>query len=249
MKTDNANPNWNRLSQVAMVVVSAVTAVVIARGGEAAQAPAPKESRPAEAKAPYDMLAYLDSRVGQQENRKDVRCWSSCNKFLMFATDAEISEEAKAERIEQHMKLIQQLHDACGRRQQGAKRIGAETVKAELSERFPRVDSAQGAQFNVGGASSLLINADVLKDYSDTIEPWRLLQTWATYHMDNRGNLKLEVQFDEAAVIELFEFFRAYDLAMLRKARENAMARKLREIDAEAIRAAFAAWQAPRSGS
>ena len=54
---------------------------------------------------------------------------------------------------------------------------------------------------------------------------------------------------DICARSELFEFFRAYDLAMLRKARENAMARKLREIDAEAIRAAFAAWQAPRSGS
>ena len=250
MKTEeHVSHSSSRLPQMAMVVISAVAAVWIARSGPAEMAAAPEAPKPKAAQAPYDMLAYLDTKVGLKENQKDVRCWSSCNKLLMFITDAEISEAAKAERIEQHMALIQKLYDACGKRQPGEKKIGVEAVKAELAERFPREDSSQGSQFNVGGAPSLLIKSDVLKDYEDTIEPWRLLQTWATYHVDNRGKLTLEVQFDEPALKELYIFFRSYDLAMLRKARENAVSRKLRAIDAEAIRAAFAAWQSAPSGS
>ena len=54
--------------------------------------------------------AYLDGRVGVQENQKNVRCWSSFNKLQeMFITNCEISEEAKSERIEKHMRLIRSI--------------------------------------------------------------------------------------------------------------------------------------------
>jgi len=53
--------------------------------------------------------AYLDGRVGVQENQKNVCCWNSFNKIQMFITNCEISEEAKSERIEKHMHLIRSI--------------------------------------------------------------------------------------------------------------------------------------------
>ena len=67
---------------LAVLAVAAVAAVLIARGGPgksndtAAPGSTPKP-------APYDMLAYLDERVGVQENRKDVRCLSSQNPMTL----------------------------------------------------------------------------------------------------------------------------------------------------------------------
>lgn len=243
MKTDELSPTPSRLPQVVVVAVAAVAAVLIARGDKFSEAAEPSPApNPSAKPTPYDMLACLDERVGVQENRKDVRCLSSQNKFLMFTTNCEFSEEAKTERIEQHMRLIQLLYDKTIQRAPGQKRLPAGAVTAELNERFPRVDSEQGARFNLGGVSTLLVEAEALKDYSDTIEPWRLLQTWATLHVDAKGKLQLDVQFGEEALTELYKFFRAFDLAMLRRARDNAFKRKLTIIDAEAIRAGFGAW-------
>ena len=223
----------SRLPQIIVVVVAAIAAVAIARRGPEAT------SEPA--KPAYAMLAYLDGRVGLQENQKDVRCWSSFNKLQMFITNCEISEEAKSERIEQHMRLIQSLFDESAKRTSGKRLISATAVAAVLRLRFPQVDTAEGTQFNMGSGTPALVVTDALKDYSDTIEPWRLLQTWASRQVDNKGKWKREAQFDEEALKELYEFFRAYDLALLRKAREHAIERKLGHIDAAAVAAAFAA--------
>ena len=234
MKTDESIPTHSRLPHGIVLALSAVAAVVIARSGPA-PAPEPAEPKP----APYQILAYLDNRVGVQENQKDVRCWSSCNKFLMFATNSEISQEAKTARIQQHMGLIQSLYDATAQRVPGNKLIPAAAVKAELGERFPRKDTAEGTHFTFGGSSLLMVDSEVLKDYSDTIEPWRLLQTWASHQIDAQGAWQLEAQFDVEALKELYEFFKRFDLTMLRQARDNAMERKLNHIDAQAIKAAF----------
>ena len=232
---DSSKPTTatSRLPQIIIVVVAAIAAVAIARRGlEATSEPA---------KPAYAMLAYLDGRVGLQENQKDVRCWSSFNKLQMFITNCEISEEAKSERIEQHMRLIQSLFDESAKRAPGKRLIPAAAVAAVLRLRFPQVDTALGTQFNMGSGTPTLVVADALKDYSDTIEPWRLLQTWASRQVDSRGKWKPKTEFDEGALKELYEFFRAYDLALLRKARENAIERKLGHIDADAVAAAFAA--------
>ena len=224
----------NRLPQIIVVVVAAVAAVAIARRG-----PDTTISEPA--KPAYEMLAYLDGRVGVQENQKDVRCWSSFNKLQMFITNCEISEEAKSERIEQHMRLIQSLFDEASKHAPDKKLISGPAVVTVLRTRFPKVDTAEGTQFNLGSGTPTLVVAEAIKDYSDTIEPWRLLQTWASRQVDNKGKWKREAQFDEEALKELYEFLRAYDLALLRKARAHAMERKLGHIDAEAVAAAFAA--------
>jgi hypothetical protein len=233
MDSNKPNSAPSRLPQIIVVVVAAVAAVAIARRDPGLT------SEPA--KPAYEMLAYLDGRVGVQENQKDVRCWSSFNKLQMFITNCEISEEAKSERIEQHMRLIQSIYDEAAKSAPGKKLISAPAVAAVLRTRFPKLDTAEGTQFNLGGGTPTLVVAEALKDYSDTIEPWRLLQTWASRQTDNKGKWKLNAQFNDEGLNELYEFFRAYDLALLRKAREHAMERKLGQIDAEAIAAAFAA--------
>ena len=236
MDSNTPNVAPSRLPQIVVVVVAVVAAVAIAR-----RDPGPTSETAKPAKTAYEMLVYLDGRVGVQENQKDVRCWSSFNKLQMFITNCEISEEAKSERIEQHMRLIQSIYDEAAESAPAKNLISASAVAAILRMRFPKVDTAEGTQFNLGGETPTLVVAESLKDYSDTIEPWRLLQTWASRQVDGKGNWKLSAQFDEEALKELYEFFRAYDLALLHKAREHAMERKLGQIDAEAIAAAFAA--------
>ena len=71
------------------------------------------------------------------------------------------------------------------------------------------------------------------------------MQTWSTRQLDNTGQWLLDAEFDQAALDELFLFLRGYDLALLRKARANAIDRKQNLIDAEAIRAAFTAGDQP----
>ena len=223
----------NRSPQIIVILVAVMAALTIVRRAPdtTSQSPGP----------PYEMLTYLDDRVGVQENQKDVRCWSSFNKLQMFITNCEISEEAKSERIEQHMRLIESLYNEASQRVPEKELITATTIDEILRVRFPQVDTTEGTQFNLGDGSSTLVVAEAIKDYSDTIEPWRLLQTWASHQVDNEGKWKRDTQFGEGALKELYEFFRAYDLALLRKAREHAMERKLGHIDAEAVAAAFAA--------
>jgi len=223
----------NRSPQIIVILVAVMAALTIVRRAPdtTSQSPGP----------PYEMLTYLDDRVGVQENQKDVRCWSSFNKLQMFITNCEISEEAKSERIEQHMLLIESLYNEASQRVPEKELITATTIDEILRVRFPQVDTTEGTQFNLGDGSSTLVVAEAIKDYSDTIEPWRLLQTWASHQVDNEGKWKRDTQFGEGALKELYEFFRTYDLALLRKAREHAMERKLGHIDAEAVAAAFAA--------
>lgn len=233
MDSNPSTNSSNRLPQIIVILVAVMAALTIVRRAPdtTSQSPGP----------PYEMLTYLDDRVGVQENQKDVRCWSSFNKLQMFITNCEISEEAKSERIEQHMRLIESLYIEASQRVPEKELITATTIDEILRVRFPQVDTAEGTQFNLGDGSSTLVVAEALKDYSDTIEPWRLLQTWASHQVDNEGKWKRDTQFGEEALKELYEFFRAYDLALLRKAREHAMERKLGHIDAEAVAAAFAA--------
>ncbi len=238
-ESPSSSPLAGRLPQVAFLGAAVIAAVVIAGGGGNETA-TEEQVVPAPAAEPtFDMLAYLDARVGVQEDKKDVRCWSSFNKLQMFITNCEIEEDAKAERIDQHMKLIQSIYDASAEELCCDEYIDKDTVEDLLVERFPAAKTGAGMGFNLGGVAPTLVGVEALRDYSDTIEPWRLLQTWASRQLDQTGQYQLEKQFDEAALHQLFEFFRAYDLAMLRKARDHAMERKLTKIDAQAIAAAF----------
>ena len=234
-------------TQIITVLIAAVAAVIIAKSPtQAASAPVPQPG-PDKAKqpeAPFTQMGYLDERVGRQEDEKDVRCWSSFNKLQMFITNCEISEDAKTERIQQHMALIQKIYDASAAQAEGKKLIPLAAVRSVLAKDFPSTKADSGSPNYSFGALTINLT-EALRDYSDTIEPWRLMQTWSTRQLDNTGQWQLPAEFDQAALDELFLFLRGYDLALLRKARTNAIDRKQNLIDAEAIRAAFTAGDQP----
>lgn len=232
--------------QIIAVLIAAGAAVIIGkRPIEAAPSPVPKPAPEAKQPAePFTQMGYLDQRVGRQEDEKDVRCWSSFNKLQMFITNCEISEDAKTERIQQHMALIQKLYDDSAAQAKGKKLIPVEAVRAVLAKEFPSTKADSGQPNYSFGALTINLT-EALRDYSDTIEPWRLMQTWSSRQLDNTGQWQLTAEFDKAALDELFLFLRGYDLALLRKARTNAIDRKQNLIDAEAIRAAFTAGDQP----
>ena len=227
--------DWKKWrAQLIVIVLAAGGAWAIVGSGEGQEI----ESSPSPAAA-FDMLSFLDERVGVQEDQKDVRCWSSFNKLQMFITNCEIDEGAKAARITEHMRLIQALYESSARQVGDEEYIDATAVKTALGDRFPQRNEVEEKGGNLVGSVPTLVGVEELRDYSDTIEPWRLLQTWASRQLDAQGTWRLEKQFDEGALGALYDFFRLYDLAMLRRARDHAFDRKLTKIDAEAITAAF----------
>ena len=137
------------------------------------------------------------------------------------------------------MRLIQALYESSAPQAGDEGYINADAVKAALEDRFPQGNEVEEKGVHLGGRFPTLVGVEELRDYSDTIEPWRLLQTWASRQLDAQGMWRLERQFDESALGALYDFFRLYDLAMLRRARDHAFDRKLTKIDAEAIAAAF----------
>ena len=228
--TSNPHLKW----QAIVVAVALFAAIAIVRS-------APSPVLPPS----FDLLAYLDKRVGQREDSKDVRCWSSFNKLGMFLTGCEIDEAAKSERIEQHMKLIQSIWKAAMEETRGSDTIPAPTVSRILKKRFPQATDETGVSFKFGGGAPTLVMADALRDYDDTIEPWRLLQTWASRNLDEHGRFASPKPFSEEALQVMYSFLKAYDLAVQREARRVAMERQQAGIDAKAMATAFGSSQQP----
>jgi len=219
-----------RAAQFFVIVAASVVAIALVAGSDFTLMSAPK----------FDMLGYLDERVASQENKKDVRCWSSFCKLQMFLTGAEIEPGAIAVRIERHMKLIDSIWDEARAQNPNQALIQPVAVSSVLEERFPHVSSALGTTFDLGdGLMPITIVPEAIQDYSDTIEPWRLLQTWASRHTDSTGRLSLKQQFDKEALHVLHNFFGTYDLAILKHARLVAQEKKLASVDASAMSEAF----------
>ena len=86
-------------------------------------------------------------------------------------------------------------------------------------------------------------------DYSDTIEAWRLLQTWAARRTDESGQMTLAPPFSEKALTAFHDFLLVYDIAVLRHARAIASERKLPKVDAESMNLAFSADRRPQRPS
>lgn len=228
--------------QIGIVLASfaaAVTLMATAKPAAPARGTAP--TTPGAVAKPFNMLAFVDERIGTQEDKKDVRCWSSFNKLQMFITQCEISEEAKSVRIDEHMRLIQSIWQEAQQRLPGSGDIPASAVEAVLDRRFPHVSRNDTAQFGLKSGSGVLqrLSGDDLKDYGDTIEPWRLLQTWAARRVDARGVLVITPTFEEKSLHVLYRFFRAYDLVVLQQAREAAHKKKLTLIDEKSMAEAF----------
>ena len=189
----------------------------------------------------FDMLAYIDGRIARQEDEKDVRCWSSVSKLQMFLADAPIAPTARAIRIEGHRQLIQSLWHEAQARSDGDNLIDGETVAEIIARRFPMerdptgtvrcsLDSPPGVLF-VGPAD--------YKDYNDTIEPWRLLQSWTLQHTDDSGRVTLDPPFSQEALDEIKEFLLVYDIMVMRYAKHLARERRRQTIDDDAMKEAF----------
>jgi hypothetical protein len=187
----------------------------------------------------FDMLAFLDAQVAMQEDKKDVRCWSSFCKLQMFLTGAQIKEEAIGIRIDAHMKLLESIWE------EASQTVSANTIEAPaltpiLKRRFPHEFAESGATFNLGGLlAPIVVVPDALKDYADTIEPWRLLQTWASRHTDAYGKLNIRPQYNQESLGVLHAFLLAYDLAILKNAQRVAQENKKSVIDAASMTEAF----------
>lgn len=223
--------NARRLTQVVLVLsATAVAAYIVADRDD-----------PTSPNVGFDMLGYLDSRVAAQEDEKDVRCWSSFCKLQMFVAGAPIDEDAVAARIEEHRQLIESIWQQASREHVDGPVISAAAVKDVLRRRFPHVDDdVQGTTFVLEGITGpIQIGSEELTDYSDTIEPWRLLQAWASSHTDDAGRLALSPSLDEEALVALYNFLKVYDLAILKHARTIAREHKLAVVDEPTMVAAF----------
>ena len=224
-----------RISQIGVVFI----ALAAALGVVAYRSPAADFG--AGATTSFDMLAYLDDQVTNQESLKDVRCWSSTCKLQMFLTGARIDPEAIAVRIQSHMKLVDSIWAEAKELSPGSPAIGADDVKKVLDRRFPaQRDSQNQIHFTMSeGEDPIQILPLAIKDYSDTIEAWRILQNWASRKTDVSGRVNLNPQFDQEALHVLYDFVLVYDLAVLQHARRLAKTRKLASIGVSAMSEAF----------
>ncbi len=228
--------------QVAVLVGSFAVAVGLVATAKPAAAPGENASAlQPNAPKPFDMLAFAQERISTQEDKKDVRCWSSFNKLQMFLTQCEFTEDVKAVRVEEHLRLLQSIWQEAQQRAPAGGYIPAEAVEAVLNRRFPQVSRDDTVQFGLksGGSALSRLTGDDLRDYGDTIEPWRLIQAWAMRSLDPKGKLGITPQFDEKALHVLYRFLRAYDLVVLQAARDIAHEKRLSVIDATSISAAF----------
>ena len=228
--TGGAVRGW--LTQAIVILGALLVSVYIVTGSKTTIVEAPPT---------FDMLTYLDQRVAIQEDAKDVRCWSSFCKLQMFITGVPIDEEAVAVRVEKFMELIESIWEEAARIDPNATIIANDVVSAVLARRFPhQYEKTEGASFLFADDDqSILIDPASLQDYSDTIEPWRLLQAWASRQTDATGALTKTPPFSEAALKQAYNFLHKYDLAILKHARFIAEKNKLSRIDAASMAESF----------
>lgn len=220
-----------RLAQAIVILAALLVSVFIVKGTKTAPATVPTT---------FNMLAFLDERTALQEDAKDVRCWSSFCKLQMFITGVRIDDGAFPVRVDKHIEVIESIWDEAGREAPNASLISKDAVSSVLERRFSyQYEETVGATFQFSGdAPVILVDADALQDYSDTIEPWRLLQAWASRQADALGMLNKQ-PFDETALQRLYYFLRTYDLAILKHARRIAKNKKLPGVDAASMAEAF----------
>ncbi len=188
----------------------------------------------------YEMLDYLDQKIACQEDVKDVRCWSSVSKFQMFAAGASIEHEALGVRIEEYDKFIDSIWTEASNEK--TDQISKSRLLEVLMKRFPHeIDSeTKAVSFKFPNQQgSIMVLDDLIVDYSDTIEAWRLLQSWAARRTDRTGQLIVEPVFSQPAIDAFRDFLVAFDIALLRKAAEIANSRKLSIVDAASMKLAF----------
>ena len=234
------NKTTQTLVQVALVCVAMFAAYMLSqRNSDNAHAAKGISSVP-EAKA-FDMLQYVNEKIAQQECNKDVRCWSSVSKFQMFAAGASIEHDALGIRIEQYHKLIGNIWDNAAASIQGTE-ISPESLSKVLTQMFPSEQNSDSGdrQFSFSEHEpAVLALSNLIEDYSDTIESWRLLQSWASQKTDESGAFSLTPAFSKEAIDTFQDFLVSFDIAVLKRAKEIAFSRKLSVVDAKSMELAF----------
>ncbi len=240
--------NAQRIIQISILLVAVGVGIYLTR-------PSPSDgnresgliSETTKTDGSYEMLKHIDTAICDQENNKDVRCWSSVNKIQMFLSNMPIESEAIGQRVESYVEMINSVWEESSARElksnDSATEISNTTLNRVLQSRFPHsIDEKTSAtKFNFGSENRLLltIEDEAVEDYSDTIEGWRLLQSWAQRNTDERGNLTITPTFSKEAVIAFRDFLVVYDIALLRNARKVAMADKAPRIDVTTMKKAF----------
>ena len=190
------------------------------------------------------MLTFVDQQIAIQEDVKDVRCWSSVNKIQTFISGLPVDTEAIGQRVECYIGMLDQVWYQCVSDSQGQP-VSADQVKRFLDDRFPeitrQVNVVPKPEDNNGFDATLLESkeqCDAIKDYSDTIESWRLLQSWLLRKVDVPAT-RVATPFSDEALLELKRFLVVYDINLLKRARVVAMGKKLARVNVEVMKEAF----------
>ena len=221
----------NRIFQIAAIVASVIVAMLLMRGSEAAPEPEPKETT-----ASVDMLQFVDDKVASQECVKDVRCWSSVSKLQMFAAGAPIEHDALAVRIECYKQFLQSVWEQAAEGQ--TEPISSDRLIAILGQKFPE-SKPPWSEFSFSIDQQQMVLNELIQDYSDTIESWRIIQSWLLGKLGSDGKLDVSVPFSDAALEAFQKFLVGFDIALLRHARDVAVRQKKSVVDSEAMRTAF----------
>jgi len=193
------------------------------------------------------MLTYIDQQIAIQEDVKDVRCWSSVNKIQTFISGLPIDTEAVGERVECYIGMLDQVWDECSQlcSDSQSQTVTAEQVKRFLDDRFPKMAQQANSTLKAEDAPSFDVNLfdneeqnAAIVDYSDTIESWRLLQSWLLRKVDVPTTNE-SVPFSDEALLELKRFLVVYDINLLKRARLVAMKKKLARVNVEIMKEAF----------
>ena len=141
--------------------------------------------------------------------------------------------------MDQHIDFIQTIYEETAAASPGSQAITDITLTRYLKHRFAMNNDIDGVSFKLTGSARILVEGEALQDYSDTVESWRLIQTWASRHQLPGGKSALTHHFTRTALEKLQVFIQAYDLAILRRAGRAALARKQSRIDRKAMLAGF----------
>jgi hypothetical protein len=233
-------------AQIALLIGALIVGVVLVRW-QSAPSPDPgvETSSTSTAELPsMKMLAYIESKIADQEDVKDVRCWSSVNKIQTFLSGLPVELEANSRRIELYVAMIEDVWLECCEAT-AAESIEQTTLIDVLKTRFPEnVKEENGnAKYDFGGRlATIEILEEAIEDYSDTIESWRLLQSWALRKASqiNDGNdAQSAAMFSPDSLRQFRDFLVVFDIALLKSAKDVAMERKRGAVDAETMTIAF----------
>ena len=122
-----------------------------------------------------------------------------------------------------------------------ADEISAPQLVKTLKAKFPGAnDEWEKFAFLSDSEPDLVMN-DLFTDYSDTIESWRIIQSWVARKADRDGKVSIAPPLSQTALDEFQQFLIKFDIALLRHAKNIAEQNKKSVVDAQSMRMAFVA--------